>query len=90
RPRRQARFAVVTDYLHGDGDNIRDLFETQGADAVGDQYLDYMRRYYTAMELDGAPTLDDADPQRLRVGEAYRLDWHRRDNDVVGFPLFQL
>ena len=87
RPRRQARFAVVTDYLHGDGDDIRDLFETQGADAVGDQYLDYMRRYYTAMELDGAPTLDDADPQRLRVGEAYRLDWHRRDNDVVGWEL---
>jgi len=89
-PRRQARFTVTTDYLQGRGENARQLFENQGAEALGDQYLEYMQRFYTQMQLDGLPTLDDADPARLRVAESYRLAWRPRDNDVVGFPLFQL
>jgi len=90
QPRRQARFSVVTDYLQGRGEIARQMFENQGAEALGDQYLDYMRRFYGQLQLDGLPSVDDADPTRLRIAESYRLDWHRRDNDVVGFPLFQL
>lgn len=90
QPRRQARFTVVTDYLQGRGDDARQMFESQGAEALGDQYLDYMRRFYSQLQLDGLPSVDDADPARLRIAESYRLAWHRRDNDVVGFPLFQL
>lgn len=90
RPRRQAKFTVTTDYLQGRGDDAREMFESQGAEALGDQYLDYMRRFYSQLQLDGLPTVDEADPARLRIGETYRLDWHPRENDVVGFPLFQL
>lgn len=90
KPRRQARFSVTTDYLQGRGDDAREMFESQGAEALGDQYLDYMRRFYTQLQLDGLPTVDEDDPARLRIAETYRLDWHPRENDVVGFPLFQL
>ncbi|WP_237642597.1 DUF3857 domain-containing protein [Stenotrophomonas panacihumi] len=90
RPRRQARFTVTTDYLQGRGDDAREMFENQGAEALGDRYLDYMRGFYSQLQLDGLPTVDEADPARLRIGETYRLDWHPRENDVVGFPLFQL
>jgi len=88
--RRQARFSVVTEYLQGRGEDARQMFESQGAEALGDQYLDYMRRFYTQLQLDGLPSVDDADPARLRIAESYRLDWQQRDNDIVGFPLFQL
>ncbi|MDG2526541.1 DUF3857 domain-containing protein [Stenotrophomonas sp. HITSZ_GD] len=90
KPRRLARFSVVTDYLHGRGDGAREMFESQGAEALGDQYLEYMQRFYSQLQLDGLPTVDEADPARLRIAETYRLDWHPRENDVVGFPLFQL
>lgn len=90
QPRRQARFSVVTDFLQGRGDDAREMFESQGAEALGDRYLDYMRGFYTQLQLDGLPSVDSADPARLRIAENYRLAWHRNDNDIVGFPLFQL
>jgi len=88
--RRNAVFRVATEYRNGLGDNARDMFEREGADAVGQHYLDYMRGFYTALQQVEPPTLEGADPERLRIHEQYRLEWPAKEGDLVGFPLFQL
>jgi len=88
--RRHALFRVSTEYRNGMGDNARNLFEREGAEAVGQRYLDYMRGFYTALQQVAPPTLQDADPARLRIHEQYRLEWPAKEGDLVGFPLFQL
>ncbi|HEY0332767.1 MAG TPA: DUF3857 domain-containing protein [Stenotrophomonas sp.] len=88
--RRGADFMVSTEYRRNLGDEARDQFERDGADAVGEHYLDYMRNFYDALQQVRPPQVDDSDPASVRIDERYRLEWPASEGDVIGFPLFQL
>lgn len=90
KPQRVARFAVDTIYRQGRGEQVASGFETNGAPAVGEHYLEFMQHYYTALTQVSEPTIDAADALNVRTHETYRLEWPAREGDELGFPLFQL
>ncbi|MCD0244681.1 DUF3857 domain-containing protein [Xanthomonas melonis] len=90
KPQRVATFTVDTTYRQGRGERVAASFENEGAQAVGEQYLDFMQQYYTALTQVEPPTIDAADALNVRTHETYRLQWPDKEGDEVGFPLFQL
>ncbi|MBB3811823.1 transglutaminase-like putative cysteine protease [Xanthomonas arboricola] len=90
KPQRVATFSVDTTYRQGRGERVATSFEDNGAQAVGEHYLEFMQQYYTALTQVGVPTIDATDRLNVRTHEAYRLEWPADEGDEVGFPLFQL
>lgn len=90
KPQRVASFTVDTRYRQGRGDRVSASFEDHGAETVGEHYLEFMQKYYTALTQVGVPSIDDADALDVRTHETYRLEWPAEEGDEVGFPLFQL
>lgn len=89
-PQRVATFAVETVYRQGRGERVASSFDSDGAHAIGEHYLEFMQQYYTALTQPAPPTIDAADSLNVRTHEAYRLQWPDTEGDEVGFPLFQL
>lgn len=88
---RVATFSVATVYRQGYGDPVAARFDADGAEAVGERYLEYMQQYYTALTQQEEPTLTQPDDRsQARTHESYRLEWAKDEGDEVGFPLFQL
>lgn len=90
QPQRLATFSVDTAYRQGRGERVAASFENDGAQAVGERYLEFMQQYYSALTQVAVPTIDDANALDVRTHEAYRLEWPAREGDEIGFPLFQL
>ncbi len=90
KPQRVATFSVDTTYRQGRGERVTSSFENDGAQAMGERYLEFMQQYYTALTQVDAPTIDDSDALNVRTHETYRLEWPVAEGDEVGFPLFQL
>ncbi|MFA0922950.1 hypothetical protein K4A87_11290 [Xanthomonas fragariae] len=61
--------------------------EDDGAQIVGEHYLEYMQQYYTALTQVSAPTIDDADALNVRTHEAYRLEWPADEGDELRLPI---
>lgn len=90
KPQRVATFTVDTTYRQGRGERVATSFDDNGAQAVGEHYLEFMQQYYTALTQVGVPTIDATDVLNVRTHEAYRLEWPTDEGDELGFPLFQL
>nr|WP_283161325.1 DUF3857 domain-containing protein [Xanthomonas nasturtii] len=90
KPQRWASFTVDTIYRQGRGDRVASSFDDDGAQTVGEHYLEFMRQYYTALTQVRVPSIDAADALNVRTNEAYRLEWPAEEGDELGFPLFQL
>ncbi|PPV06639.1 DUF3857 domain-containing transglutaminase family protein [Xanthomonas bromi] len=90
KPQRWASFSVDTVYRQGRGDRVASNFDDDGAQTVGERYLEFMQQYYTAVTQVRVPSIDDADALSVRTHEAYRLEWPAEEGDELGFPLFQL
>ncbi|MFA4687115.1 DUF3857 domain-containing protein, partial [Xanthomonas perforans] len=90
KPQRWASFTVDTIYRQGRGERVAGSFDDDGAQTVGEHYLEFMQQYYTALTQVSVPSIDAADPLNVRTHEAYRLEWPAKEGDELGFPLFQL
>ncbi|HHZ55688.1 TPA: DUF3857 domain-containing protein [Xanthomonas vasicola pv. zeae] len=90
KPQRWASFTVDTIYRQGRAERVASSFDDDGAQTVGEHYLEFMQQYYTALTQVSVPSIDDADPLNVRTHEAYRLEWPANEGDELGFPLFQL
>ncbi len=90
KPQRWANFTVDTIYRQGRGERVASSFDDDGAQTVGEHYLEFMQQYYTALTQVSVPSIDAADPLNVRTHEAYRLEWPAEEGDELGFPLFQL
>jgi len=90
KPQRWASFTVDTIYRHDRAEGVAGSFDDDGAQTVGEHYLEFMQQYYTALTQVSVPSIDDADPLNVRTHEAYRLEWPANEGDALGFALFQL
>ncbi len=85
----RADFTIVTDYRNEKADGIRDTF-ADGEDALGAQYVSYMRKYYDDLQSERAPTLHDRGAGAARAIERYVMRWPTKDGNNFDIVLFQL
>lgn len=85
-----ADFVVVTDYASQQARDIRANFDESGAEAVGKQYLKYMRNFYDGIKDVGVPSVDEHRQAGLRTTEKYRLAWSKVESSSFGIVAFQL
>jgi hypothetical protein len=90
--RGSADVTVSTLYRRGQADRIRSRFAKDGAEGVGESYLEYMRGYYDDIEQLETPMLDaEGETGQMRVTERYRIGWSEENADGgLGLILFQL
>lgn len=87
----EAAFGVVTTYRQGGAARIRDMFDTDGAEVVGGNYLAYMQGFHPGITLTAEPTFEEADGADEGVTtEYYRLRRDTADGDDLEITLFQL
>lgn len=90
--RGSADVTVATVYRRKAAVRIRYRFASDGAEAIGESYLDYMRGYYDEIYQVEPLVLDrGAADGSVRVTERYRLHWNEPSvDDVLDLVLFQL
>lgn len=88
----RADFVVVSDYRSEKAEGVRDDF-TDGVDALGERYLSYMRKHYSALKRERNPMLQESRTGAARTLERYSLEWKDKNKDGgtdFTIALFQL
>jgi len=89
-PKAVADLTVKTTYRHGYAGSIRERFDADGAQKIGEGYLAYMRDFYDGLESSAVPELEELDNE-TRVNERYRLEWDTaEEGSSFGVIPFQL